>query len=238
MVSYRIAAAALFSALICASDALAFQLLEGCDFNRDQAPDEVQVLRRRRARIQLSGSGRIMIQRFGRPFARFECADLNGDGRHEILAYPRRIHGQKAEPTAYYLFGKPKSKLDQVCRTVRELQSCEIWKAITTPHIADQRKVSTSFITRSGCAGIFPECIEVFDRLGEPIHTIGQYFPTLSPYDSRHYGCWGCGDCRASGEIADEAQRETGSASIYLRDRAGACVRVPDAGTCYNSSEC
>lgn len=128
--------------------------------------------------------------------------------------------------------------LAQVCRSVRELQRCEIWKSIASDHITDARRNSTSYITTRGCSGFYDQCIEIYDSRGNSVHSLGQYFPTGSEYDNRHYGCFGCGDCKSASSVAGIARANTGSSSVYVKDSSGTCIRVPDASRCYNSSGC
>lgn len=132
----------------------------------------------------------------------------------------------------------PGPGLSAVCTAVREIQECEIWKSIASRHISDQRKNSTSWISERGCPGKFAGCIPVYDSAGTQIHSLGQYFPTGSEWDNRHYGCHDCGDCKRASTVASDARANTGSPEVYLRDNAGVCVRIPNANSCVNSSAC
>lgn len=130
--------------------------------------------------------------------------------------------------------------LSEVCRSTRALRSCEIWKARASGHIpgSDPRSSSTSFIALRGCPGTYSSCIPVYDKNGNKIHSLGEYPNSISSYDSRHYGGSGCGDGKSPSRVADEARANTGSPEVYVKDSDGVCVRVPNAGVCYNSSEC
>ena len=103
---------------------------------------------------------------------------------------------------------------------------------------ADPRSRSTSLIARRGCPGSFNGCIAVFDKEGNQVHSLGDYNNTLSQYDSRHYGGFGCGDRKSADAVGKEALANTGSQEVYLRDDDNICVKVPNADRCCFSSEC
>ena len=92
-------------------------------------------------------------------------------------------------------------------------------------------------IARRGCPGSFNGCIDVYDREANKVHSLGEYPNSISAYDSRHYGGYGCGDRKTPDQVGKEARANTGSPEIYLKDDQGLCVRVPNADLCCFSSE-
>ena len=164
---------------------------------------------------------------------RIECADTDGDNIDEILAYNR-----KGSYTAHSLLKTKRSSLASVCKKVRTLTSGEIYKARASDHINDQRKLSTSFITLRSTTPPKNNCLYVYDKKGNLIHTLGRYFPTGAIYSSRYYGGYGCGDVKSASTVANIARANTGSASGYMTSGTGNCVLIPNLAACYNSSGC
>lgn len=232
----------IFSVLCAASlwgttSAVAAPITE-CDFDLDGTFDTVEIIENRRALVTLSQTATQETVRFGQIFRKFSCRDRNADQAPEIIARKRNRRTKQLVSEVFYVVGEPENNLGAVCRNTRELMRCEIWKSIASHHITDQRASSTSFITTRGCPGGFPGCIVAYDRDGTRIHSLGEYQPTGSAYDNRHYGGHGCGDAKRASSVAAVARKNTGSDEIYLKDNNGVCVRVPDAGQCYNSSAC
>ncbi len=176
------------------------------------------------------------ISRKKKAYSNFVCEDRDEDGDTELYANNKLGVQERIKEVR----SKVSAGLNAVCKSTRELQGCEVWKASASTHIPgfDPRANSTSFITTRGCPGSFPSCIQAFDGNGSSIHSLGQYFPTGSAYDNRHYGGHGCGDGQRPSSIASEARKKTGSSEIFVKDSAGVCVRIPDPSRCFNSSGC
>jgi len=206
-----------------------------CDFDGDGISDE-WTTQGQRGFASLSKTNKTKQIRMSRAYSHFTCSDRNNDGKVDLLA---RM-GPSGRAKTIFVFSGGSAGLLKVCKSVRELQKCEIWKSQQSSHISkgDPRHRSTGFIATRGCPGGFPNSIIAYDSKGQKIHQLGEYFPTGSLYDSRHYGCFASGDCKGPVAIAIEARRETGEEEIYLKDLSGSCVRVPDPGQCYNSSGC
>jgi hypothetical protein len=195
-----------------------------CDFDEDGTFDNVQIVENSRAVVTFSADSSTETVRFGQRFRSYSCVDRNDDGAPEIIA--RKTVDGRVVREVFYVVGKPSGGgINKVCRSVRELQRCEIWKSMASHHITDQRASSTSFITTRGCPGFYSGCISVYDGDGNQIHSMGQYFPTGVSYDNRHYGCHGCGDCKRASSVASSARANTGSSAVYLKDSAGNCAR-------------
>ncbi|NLF25944.1 MAG: VCBS repeat-containing protein [Deltaproteobacteria bacterium] len=226
--------------LLCSPSAFAARKLSRCDFDKDGRRDQVEIVKGRRARIRLSKSQRLKVVRFRGKFKFFRCADLNGDGRDEILSYKRKVKVSTSNFTVFYVFGKALSGPKKVCAEVRDISYCEVWRAGPSRDFSssDPRNRSTSFVTRKGCPGSFSGCLSVYNARGEVVQRMGSYARARGSYDSTHYGCWDCGSCESPQDLVEKARRRTGSPSLYIRDDNGGCVRIPDAGRCYNSSHC
>lgn len=128
--------------------------------------------------------------------------------------------------------------LKRKCRKVRAIESGEIYKARASEHIEDDRKFSTSFITRDGTDSPDFDCLKAYNRKGKKIHTMGVYARNEPSYSSRFYGGTGCGDGKHPDDIAAQAIRGTGKPAIFIKVKRRLCVRIPDANVCYNSTGC
>ena len=131
-----------------------------------------------------------------------------------------------------------RASLGSVCKSIRNLQSGEIWKSIASHHITDGRRTSTSFICNRNRACSNLSCISAYDKKGNLVHKLGRYFPTGAFYSIRSYGGYGCGDHKRASAVAAEARAKTGSSEIYLAVKGTQCIRIPNPALCYNSAGC
>lgn len=136
--------------------------------------------------------------------------------------------------------GDVAASLQSQCPVIRAIRPGEIWKSIASTHIpnTDPRRFSTSFITRNNVSPPSESCLLLLDSRGNKVHQLGEYFPTGSSYSSRNYGGSGCGDKKSPVDIVGEANRNTGAITTYLKINATTCISIPNANTCYNSSQC
>lgn len=207
-----------------------------CNFDSDNQADDVTVVGSL-ATIVMSKNGNTKTFTFNQAFPFWQCLDKDGNKKADTLRGSTRKNGKGRLQTKTVV--KLQNKLGAVCPAgVRELRSCEIYKSEASKHITDARKNSTSFIANRNCPGSYPRLITAYDKNGNEIHRMGEYLPSGSFYDSRHYGCYAGGDCKNPRSLANEARNRTGSEEIYLKDSQNFCVRVPDAGQCYNSVGC
>jgi hypothetical protein len=209
---------------------------EKCDFDGDGVSDS-WAASGRDATAGLSKRGRAKAVKMKRAWTHFTCRDTNRDGKFEVVG--RLSANGRAKETLFVQ--QSAGQLGKVCKSVRPLERCMIWKSQQSSHISrgDPRHRSTGFITNRFCPGSFPSTIIAYDSKGKEIHRLGEYFPTGSLYDSRHYGCGrGGGDCKDPRALSVEARQRTGKENIYLKDSAGNCFDVPDPGQCFNSSGC
>lgn len=209
-----------------------------CQFDKDGVADTWRTSGRR-GFAGLSARGTERRISMNRAWRHFTCTDRDGDGISEIVA--RMVEGGERRQVLN-VASTGNGALSRVCRSVEELKSCQIWKSIQSTHISkgDPRHRGPAFITIRGCEDSFPNPLIAYAKDGKEIHRAGEYFPTGSAYDSRHYGCHGGGDCKSPVALAQEAARRNGGGdeSIYLRGESGTCYRVPDPGRCFNSSAC
>lgn len=201
--------------------------LGGCDFDGDGVADRAYLSRGRSVLLESGEKARLS----GR-YSEATCADLDGDGRDEVVV-------TKGARRAAYQVGRARpAGLRGVCKSVRSLLQGEIYKSKASNHITDQRRLSTSFITLARTRPPKNNCLYGFARNGTLIHKLGRYFPSGALYSSRYYGGSGCGDLKSAALVASMARRAGGSPSIYLTSGTGVCAYVPDASRCYHSSGC
>lgn len=129
--------------------------------------------------------------------------------------------------------------LGGACSSIRDLNGSDIWKTRGSDHFSDCRRNTVGYIVAPGGQGASNSCIPVYDSKGNQIYSMGAYSPAGPPWRSRHYGCWGCSNSSLGGSsLAAAARKNTGSSTVYLGTSGQQCVRIPDAGRCYNSSSC
>lgn len=212
---------------------------EECNFDKDSLPD-TWTTNRKKGIATLTSNNRTKRVTMKRAWTHFTCVDRQprgGDGISEIVG---RMSADGKRKQVISVSSSGSGKLNSVCKSISELRSCQIWKSQQSEHISrgDPRHRSTGFITTRGCPDEFPNPMFAYDSKGNLIHRLGEYFPSGSFYDSRHYGCFAAGDCKSPVSIAIEARQRTGKEDIYLKANSGTCYRVPDPGQCYNSSGC
>ncbi|MCB0320387.1 MAG: hypothetical protein KDD60_05620 [Bdellovibrionales bacterium] len=135
---------------------------------------------------------------------------------------------------------KPKSagRLSSVCKSIRELSGADIYKTRGSDHFSDCRRNTFGLVVAPGGQSIGDSCLTVFDSDGNELASMGAYYPAGPPWRYRAYNCWGCSKSSMSGgSLAAAARKKTGSSTVYLQNGTQ-CIRVPDAGRCYNSSSC
>lgn len=201
--------------------------LSGCDFDGDGVDDHATIERNRIVYSDALPGGKLAL---GGLTKHVQCVDTDGDGSDEVVgvSMARTVSVAPIRNRA----------LKNVCKTSRSLFRGEIWKSIASHHISDQRKNSTSFITLRSTTPPRSSCLNGYDKKGNLVHKLGQYFPTGAAYSSRFYGGFGCGDRRSAASVANTARAKTGSPEIYITSGTGNCARIPNANACYNSSGC
>ena len=211
--------------------------MSACDYDDDAIADGLRLARRTVFVTLSSRPDRETRIRLKADHPALTCVDTDRDGRDEIWGLDKK--GKRIEQ---YNVARPKvaSGLSGVCSSIRELQRCEVYKTKQSAHISkgDPRQRSTAFITIRGCSGTWGNPIIAFNKKGKEIHRLGEYFPTGSAYDGRHYGCFSGGDCKPPLDIVRQARAAHGTDEIWLRNEQGQCVRIPDAGVCWNSQGC
>lgn len=172
----------------------------------------------------------------------FACGD-NGSGEDSIFA-KLTADSEVVEIDLDELdFPKGKAsdrKFSAVCKKVRELSSREIYKTLGSTHFstADCRRRTAGLIIAAGGSDLNESCLEIYDSEGTQLGTMGAYYPSGRDWAYRAYACWGCSSTQKSGgELASQARKNTKKSSIYIR-YGGTCIRIPDAGKCYNSKSC
>ncbi len=232
--------------------------IEGCDFDEDGQDDRVVVRRCKKPKFDptqkycskvvvslssIEGDRQVIKlwkkkRRARRWYTGFSCQQNKRNGQELLTGFNRRgklnkIRDIVRDPEDVQGLGK-------VCKSVRDIKSCEVWKARASHDIpyTDSRKRSTTFIGRRGCGTRVSSCIPVYDSNGEEIHSLGNYPNRISDYDFRAYGGYACGDGMSSSGLASLARRNTGSSEVFLKDSSGNCIRIPDPSRCYYSTEC
>ena len=207
------------------------QQISGCNFsNKVSTKDSLLLLNRRVAYVNASFTKRI---RLNRRADHVECRDTDGDGIDEVLGFAR--DGSYSITQVRRVNAR---KLSSVCTRVRSLSRGEIYKSIASKHISDQRANSTSFITLRSTGAPKNNCLYVYDKSGNLIHSMGRYFPTGTAYSSRYYGGHGCGDLKTASAVASTATSNTGSPAGYVTSGTGNCAFIPNMRSCFNSSAC
>lgn len=181
-------------------------------------------------RVITAAGGRYTLKRKA---GQIECADTNADGIDEIISFTKA--GARTVTTVRRT---KKKSLKTFCKKVRSLTRGEIWKSRASDHINDQRKFSTSFITLRSTGAPRNSCLSVYDKKGNLIHKLGQYFPSGAAYSSRYYGGYGCGDKKSAATVAAIARKNTGSPEGYVTSGTGNCLKISNLNACFNSSAC
>ncbi|MCB0329906.1 MAG: hypothetical protein KDD70_09585 [Bdellovibrionales bacterium] len=129
--------------------------------------------------------------------------------------------------------------LNNVCRSIVQVGGSVIWKWTGSSHFSDKRRFTAGVIVKHGGPSV-PGCAEVYDGKGNKLTSMGAYYPAGSEWKSRNYVGWGCALSASfdGKDLARKAQQSTGSPEVYLELNGGSCLRIPNAGTCYNSSQC
>lgn len=205
-----------------------------CDFNGDGVTDTAVLVRNRYVLSDLFRGGKVNLD--GK-YTNVACADTDGDGKDEITA---TVLGRTFTYSPILATATTNRAFSKVCKNVRGLLRGEIYKSIASHHISpgDPRAASTSFITLRSTTPPRSSCLSGYDKKGNLIHKLGQYYPTGVAYSSRFYGGAGCGDRKSPRTIAAIAKKNTGSVEMYLTSGTGNCAKVPDPTKCYNSSGC
>jgi hypothetical protein len=211
--------------------------MTACDYDNDSQVDAIRLARRTAFVTLSSNPGSEKRIRLVSDHPALTCVDTDKDNKDELWGLNKNGKRVKRYDVVR---SSVANGLSKVCSKVRELQRCEIYKTKQSTHISkgDPRHRSTGFITTRGCPGTWGGTIIAFDKTGAEIHRMGEYSPTGSAYDGRHYGCHGAGDCKSPLEIVKDARRAHGTDEIWLRNEQRECVRIPDAGVCWNSQGC
>ena len=204
--------------------------LSSCNFSGSGLSNIVTVSGGRVVRVGSSPTIKLKLRKRAQ---QIECADTNGDGIDEIVSFDAA-----GTRTITIVRAAKRASLSTYCKKVRSLTRGEIWKSIASKHINDQRKFSTSFITLRSTGAPRNNCLSVYDKKGNLVHTLGRYFPNGAEYSSRYYGGYGCGDRKSAATAAALAKKNTGSSAGYMTSGTGNCVLIPNINACFNSSGC
>ncbi|MCB0309991.1 MAG: hypothetical protein KDD42_02070 [Bdellovibrionales bacterium] len=196
-------------------------------------------------RVKLPRKANRKPVKLGSRYKYFACGD-NGNSEHSIFAKTSEdgemvefnLGEEDFEERPDNTGGGNSNGLKAVCPKIRDLERADIYKTRGSDHFSDCRRYTVGLIVAPGGQGISNSCIPVYDSDGTQIYSMGGYYPAGPPWRSRHYGCWGCSSSALGGaSLAAKARKNTGSETVYIK--AGSqCIRVPDAGRCYNSVSC
>lgn len=154
-----------------------------------------------------------------------------------LLAIAVAIVSMSVASDAFAARKKATNKLSQVCSSVVNIPSTQIYKSIASKHITDARASSTSFIGTTAAPSVSSSCLLAYDGKGNQVHSLGIYQRGFG-WAYRFYGGYGCGDHKTAKKVAAAAKANTGSSAIYIKTSTSKCVKIPNANACYNSAGC